>query len=101
VWESLTNPRARGARPWLNLLDDEIEPRVLESVRPSNVVWSSLWPSRPNDQISFELASVGLETSLHYALLSPDNPPDETKTGYLRKRMSYLLFADLRYSYGQ
>jgi hypothetical protein len=101
VWDSLTNPHEPGTRPWLNLLDDEIEPRVLESVRPGKVVWSSLWPSRPNDRIDFELVATGAETSLRFTLLTPDELPDESRTGHLRKRMNHLLFADLRFSYGQ
>jgi hypothetical protein len=42
-------------------------------------VWSSLWPSRPHDQVQ----------------------PDQSKLGHLRKRLNHLLGADLRFSYGQ
>lgn len=101
VWESLTEPRRRGARPWLNLLPDEVDPRVLEAERPVRVVWSSLWPARPKDEIHFALAAVGTETLLRFTLLTPDDPPDQSKTGHLRRRLNELLFADLRYSYGQ
>lgn len=106
VWESLTRPRRQGARPWLNLLADEVEPRVLAAEEPYEVVWSSLWPSRPNDQIRFELTAAGRpalgssETLLRFTLLTPDEPPDDSKTGHLRLRMNQLLFADLRFSYG-
>ena len=64
-------------------------------------MWSSLWPSRPNNQVHFELAAIGSETSLKFTLLTPDEPPDESTTGHLRHRLNHLLFADLRYSYGQ
>ena len=101
VWESLTEPRRAGARPWLNLVRDEVDPTVLESERPGRVVWSSLWPSRPDDRIVFALTAAGSDTSLHVALLTPDEPPDQSSTGYLRKRINHLLFADLRFSYGQ
>ena len=98
VWESLVTPH----RPWLTLLPDEVEPTILESERPSRVVWSSLWPSRPRDQVHFVLALVSSgETSLRFTLYTPDDPPDESKTGHLRRRLNQLLFADLRYSYGQ
>jgi len=100
VWDSLTNPDASGTRPWLKLLADEIAPEVLESNRPDRVVWSSLWPSRPNDQVVLELSAAGPETALRFTLLTPDEPPDESKTGHIRKRMNHLLFADLRFSYG-
>lgn len=101
VWESLVDPHRPGTRPWLNLLSDEQEPRVLAAEKPDRVVWSSLWPSRPNDQVDFELAAVGGETSLKFTLLTPDEPPDQSKTGHLRRRLNHLLFADLRFSYGQ
>lgn len=102
VWGSLTDPQAPGARPWLNLMDDEIEPAVLESAPTSMVVWSSPWPSRPNDQVLIELAAGGMsDTSVRFTLLSPDELPDEGEARRLRKRISYLLFADLRDSYDQ
>jgi hypothetical protein len=101
VWESLMNPHLPGARPWLNLLDDEVEPTVLDAEKPIRVVWSSLWPSRPNDRVHLTMTTAGSETLLRFTLLTPDDPPDAGKTGHLRRRINYLLFADLRYSYGQ
>ena len=101
VWESLTQPRRPGARPWLNLLEDEVDPRVLEAQRPTRVVWSSLWPRRPRDQIRLELATAGSETLLKFTLLTPADLPDQSKTGHMRRRLNQLLFADLRFSYGQ
>jgi len=101
VWESLVEPHRQGARPWLNLLADEVEPTVLEAEEPNLVVWSSLWPSRPDDQVHFELTAVGGQTSLKFTLLTPDEAPDQSKTGHLRRRLNHLLFADLRFSYGQ
>jgi hypothetical protein len=102
VWESLTAPRRPGARPWLDLLADEVEPTILASEKPSHVVWSSLWPSRPDDQVHFVLtASADNGTSLRFTLLTPDEVPDRSKTGHLRRRLNQLLFADLRHSYGQ
>ncbi|MCS7475773.1 hypothetical protein ACFFQW_24780 [Umezawaea endophytica] len=102
VWESLVEPRRPGARPWLVLLPDEVDPVVLAAEAPGRVVWSSLWPSRPNDQVRFVLTPSGDGgTSLGFTLLTPDEAPDRSKTGHLRKRLNQLLFADLRYSYGQ
>jgi hypothetical protein len=74
----------------------------VEAEKPNWVVWSSPWPSRPNDQVHFELTAVGDETSLKFTLLTPDEAPDQSKTGHLRRRLNHhLLFADLRFSYGQ
>jgi hypothetical protein len=101
VWESLVNPHQPGARPWLHLLDDEREPTVLDADKPNRVVRSSLWPSRPRDQVLLELTAAGSQTALRFTLLTPDDPPDASKTGHLRRRINHLLFADLRFSYGQ
>jgi hypothetical protein len=51
VWQSLTDPRRGTARQWLDLLADEVEPQIVDSVYAEMVVWSSLWPDRPDDQI--------------------------------------------------
>ncbi|WP_327096517.1 hypothetical protein OIE68_42520 [Nocardia vinacea] len=102
VWKSLTEPQRPGARPWLDLLPDEVEPTVLNADEPAMVVWSSLWPSRPGDQVRLDLTAVdGGCTSLRFTLLAYGPPPDQSKIGHLRHRLNQLLFADLRYSYGQ
>ena len=101
VWESLVDPDHPGTRAWLALLDDEVQPRVLSSRKPTSVVWSSLWPTRPRDEIHFELSNEGSETSLRFTLLTPDDPPDASKAGHIRRRVNHLLFADLRSAYGQ
>ena len=101
VWASLVHPHQPGARPWLVLLDDEVAPTVLSSHEPDAVVWSSLWPSRPRDRVHLDLSAVGEETRLTFTVLTPDDPPDPSKAGHIRRRLNHLLFADLRSSYGQ
>ena len=101
MWESLVHPHEPGTRPWLSLLTDEVEPRPLRASKPTSVVWSSLWPSRPRDQINLELADLRPETLLEFTLLTPDEAPDDSKAGHIRRRMNQILFADLRFSYGQ
>ena len=95
------HPAGSGSRVWLDLLDDEVAPRVVESDAPNRVVWSSLWPSRPGDQVVIELAHEGADTALTFTLLAEGDVPDESKTGHIRRRINHLLFADLRFSYGQ
>ncbi|MET9487393.1 hypothetical protein [Nocardia sp. NPDC006630] len=102
VWRSLVEPRQAKARPWLHLLPDEVEPTLLAADEPGVVVWSSLWPSRPDDQVRFDLrATERGETLLRFTLLAHGEPPDQSKVGHLRYRMNKLLFTDLRYAYGQ
>ena len=101
VWDSLMVPAEPTARPWLNLLEDEVAPRVVFARKPDEITWSSLWPSRPNDTVHLTLSTVGSETLLKFTLLTPGELPDSSKTGHLRRRLNYLLFADLRFSYGQ
>ncbi|MBF6182102.1 SRPBCC family protein [Nocardia otitidiscaviarum] len=101
VWDSLARPRQPGARPWLALLADEVEPRILDAEKPHRLVWSSLWPSRPDARIEFALTAVGGATLLRFTVLTAAPAPDASKAGHLRQRLNRLLFADLRYSYGQ
>ncbi len=102
VWRSLTQPRDPRARPWLTLLDDEVEPRILEAVEPTLVVWSSLWPSRKDDLIRFELQARGnTGTLLRWILTTEDEPPDQRRTGHLRYRINRMINGDLQLSYGQ
>ena len=86
---------------WLDLLDNEVPPRVLEAEPPTRVVWSSVWPSRPSDRVVLELAAAGGDTALTFTLLAEGGLPDDSKTGHIRRRINQLLFADLRLSYGQ
>ncbi|WP_231950848.1 hypothetical protein [Allokutzneria albata] len=102
VRESLTAFRSPSARPWLDLLPDEVEPRVLESDDPSRVVWSSLWPDRPQDRIRFDLgqAKDGYGCALRWTLITTDTAPSESKLGHMRYRLNVLINESLRKSYG-
>jgi hypothetical protein len=103
VFDSLCDPYRAGARPWLRLLPEEVEPTVLEHDRPRLLVWSSLWPRHPRFLIRFDLgpeASGGCR--LRWTLLTPDPyEPDPSHLGHLRKRLNVLFNEGLRLSYGQ
>ncbi|WP_091447549.1 hypothetical protein [Actinokineospora iranica] len=101
VWESLTEPRRPSARPWLDLLPDETEPNVLDSAHPHLVVWSSLWPDRPDDRIRFDLRPVGQDCGLRWTLTTTGEPPSTSRLGHLRYRLNLLVNDRLRRSYGQ
>lgn len=102
IWEALTEPR----RPtqyhqWLSLEDDENEPQVTEAVRPGLVVWSSIWPDRPDDRIRFVISSDGGAGSrLRWALESPGPPPADDALRHMRHRLNYLINGALRESLG-
>jgi hypothetical protein len=102
MWEMLVEPRRPGARPWLVLTSEEVEPMVVESDRPSLVVWTSLWPDRPNDRIRFAITSDGASgSSLKWTLESPDPISDPAKLGRMRYRLNYLINGQMRLSFGQ
>ena len=42
-------------RPWLILHDDEQRPTIGEAVEPNLVVWTSIWPWRPDARIRFDI----------------------------------------------
>jgi hypothetical protein len=101
VFEALTQPRRPGARPWLFLRADEQEPRVLESDPPRLVLWSSLWPARPDDTIRFRIGSDARGGSMLEWELGSDQPdPDAASLGHLRHRLNELINRDLRESFG-
>lgn len=66
-------------------------------------MWSSLWPSRPDAVIRFELPTdiEDQGTALTWTLLVDDPEPDPPLLGHFRKRLNVLINADLRYSLGQ
>jgi len=102
VAESLMEPDRDPTRPWLRLLADEVRPQIVEARPPELVVWSSLWPSRPDALVRFDLAPDGRGgTDLRWTLLVAEPMPDPSKLGHLRMRLNQLINADLRYSYGQ
>lgn len=71
---------------------------------PPPIVWDSLTSpekSGARPWLDLELAADGTETLLRFTLLTPDERPDDSKTGHIRRRINQLLFADLRFSYGQ
>lgn len=102
VFEALTKPDQDPARPWLRLLNDEQLPRILAGDRPHLVVWSSLWPKRPDAQVRFDIASDGgAGTQLRWTLLVAEPMPDPSLLGHVRKRLNELINRDLRLSFGQ
>ncbi|MCZ7422199.1 hypothetical protein O7605_22145 [Verrucosispora sp. WMMA2121] len=101
VWASLVRPRDPAARQWLDLLDDEVDPQILDSLEPSLVVWSSLWPDRLDERIRFDIEQDGYESRLRWALLTPRPEPTASKIGHMRFRLNVLINAQLRRSYGQ
>ncbi|GIF25404.1 hypothetical protein Ate02nite_81340 [Paractinoplanes tereljensis] len=102
VFEALTEPDRDPARPWLTLLADEQRPVVLEAAKPHLVVWSSLWPRRPDAQVRFDLTSDGgFGTRLAWTLLVDEPMPDDSLVGHLRKRLNELINASYRNSMDQ
>ena len=97
---SLIEPDSDPARPWLHLLHDEQRPVVIEARPPELVEWSSLWPSRPDARVRFDIRPDGEGTDLTWTLLLAEPLPDDSKLGHLRKRINQLIHANLRYTYG-
>jgi hypothetical protein len=101
VFEALSSPNSDTSRPWLNLLADEQRPTVVRAEAPSLLMWSSLWPSRPDAVVQFDLPpSADGGTALCWTLRVAEPPPSDALVGHLRKRLNQLINADLRYSSG-
>lgn len=102
VHEALTDPDRDPLRPWLRLLPDEQRPEIVETREPDLVVWSSLWERRPDARIRFELPldRAGYDTDLRWVLLVDEPAPDASLLGHMRKRINFLVHANLRYTFG-
>jgi hypothetical protein len=98
---SLTRPNLDPQRPWLLLLPNETQPKVLEAVEPVSITWSSFWKSRPDAVVHFDLPASGGGTDLRWTLRVDSPLPGDAQLGHLRKRLNVLINANLRYSFGQ
>ena len=101
VYEAITEPDRDPMRPWLTLNDDEQRPVVLDAVEPNLVVWSSLWPARPDARIQFDLTGGPGGTMLNWTLSVDDPVPDDNTIVRMRKRINELINANLRFTFGQ
>jgi len=101
VYQAIIEPDRDPTRPWLILRDDEQRPTLLDSVEPNLVVWSSLWPWRPDALIRFDLTGGPGGTALQWTLFVDDPVPDDEVVAHMRKRIDELINADLRFTFGQ
>ena len=101
VFEALAEPERAGGRAWLNLLEDEVQPRLVQRASPGSVVWSSIWPKRSDAVIRFDLAPGGSGTDLRWTLSVQEPIPGDADIGHMCKRIQQLINADLRFSFGQ
>ncbi len=101
VWRSLARPHDPTARQWLELLDDEIDPQILEGAEPAHLVWSSLWPDQPEATIRFDIQPSGEGCQLRWTLLTAGTAPSQSKLGHMRYRLNVIINERLRLSYGQ
>jgi hypothetical protein len=102
VFEALTQPDRDPDRRWLALLSDEQRPQVLVAEEPHVVIWSSLWPRCPGARVRFDLHddADGSGTGLRWTLLVEEPAPTASLIGHMRKRLTVLSNAELRYSFG-
>ncbi len=102
LFEALTQPRRAAGRDWLLLETNEQAPLLLEVDEPHLVMWSSLWPERPDARVRFDLTPRDDSgTNLRWTLLLDPPAPDSSLLGHLRRRLNELINANLRYSLGQ
>jgi uncharacterized protein YndB with AHSA1/START domain len=92
VFEALTNEIDR----WLVLRPREVTPEVVEAVRPSRVVWGSLWPVSPDDRVEFSIEANRSGSALRFCW-STTSPPDERAVGLVRHRLNEAIGGQLRH----
>jgi hypothetical protein len=102
LFEALCQPNRDPARPWLHLLDDEVWPGLLRTEFPYLVVWSSLWRSRPEATIRFDLPADGRDgTDLRWTLSADLPVPYRSMIAHFRNRIGVLINANLRAAFDQ
>ena len=80
---------------WMRLHPGEIEPQILEAVQDERVLWSSFWPSSPDDTIELLLTEDGMDTLVRLRWVT-SSPPDARGVAISRQRPNTKLGADIR-----
>ncbi|MCX5044912.1 hypothetical protein OG921_17225 [Aldersonia sp. NBC_00410] len=101
VLEALTQPHRDPRRPWLELRDDEQEPRIVETAVPDRVLWASLWVKVPDALVQFDLSGADGGTDLRWTLLIRPPAPAMPTIVAMRKRLDILINHKLRSNFGQ
>lgn len=101
VFDDLCDPHRQPVRTWLVLHDDEVAPTIIDAARPDYVVWSSLWPERPDARLRFDLAAARGGTDLRWTLHLDDPLPEARFVRHIFQRIGELINANLRHTYGQ
>jgi hypothetical protein len=91
IFDALVDEREK----WLLVRDHEVDPDVLDAVRPSLVVWGSLWPVSPDDTIEFHLTPAVGGTAMRFTWYTA-SPPDDRGIGLVRQHLNTALGQDLR-----
>jgi hypothetical protein len=80
---------------WMVLHPGEVMPEVLEAIPNSRVVWSSFWPSSPDDIIELDLTGWGEHSEVRFRWAT-SSPPDDRGIAITRQRLNQKLGSDIR-----
>jgi hypothetical protein len=92
--------RRTGVRAWVRLYPGEVAPCLVSGDRPITLVWSSLWPDRPDDLVEFTLRPHGMGTRVEVVMTGAEEPQPE-QASYFRRRLGELVYGELRLAYDQ
>ena len=85
---------------WLEPEKEELRPRVVAATKPSQVVWSSLFKSRPRDRIRFDIEPDGSGSKVRWTLLSGQTA-DANEIRAMKYRINQLINGRLRDAFDQ
>lgn len=108
VWQALADPtsdQVRSGYVWFRPQDDEQIPQIVRSVEPSEVVWTALWPDRPELRVIFEIeprryggteqSVVGSDSTVTWILRGPDGSLTAEDLERRIRRLRHLTRLDL------
>ncbi|MFN2607328.1 MAG: hypothetical protein ABR511_05455 [Acidimicrobiales bacterium] len=100
VWESLRDPWASENREWFQVRPGEVPPTILDGVRPSLIVWTSIWADHPELRIRFDIEPAGTGSLVTWTLQGRQELDDDDVRGR-RHRLNQLINGNLRETFDQ
>lgn len=100
LWEAIAYPLSEESRgwAWFEPRADEQAPEILEAIKPTRVVWGSIWRDRTDLRVEFDIEpqKSGSGCVVTWILFGPDGSLDADDLERRRYRTNQLINGILR-----